>query len=139
MKKLVYLIILFGFHHLQAQPFRGKITIVKEDSTLSVINGDTSYIYNAFLLHPKTTAITTLSITAETWDTATTQWVLAKDTSYTWSSVSITGHNNAAYKICKPNANTVKICLGRLYFGVRKKHTISFTENNRVLTKEFDF
>ena len=130
---------LLGFYQLQAQPFRSKIHIVKDDTSLSVTNGDTTYIYNAFIQHPDTNEITTLTLTAKVRNQTNTQWVSVKDTSYTWNTISLVTHNNVIYKICKPNANTVKICLGRLYFSVRQNHIIELTESNRILTKEFDF
>ena len=119
---------------------RIQIKVVAEDSTFLTNNGDSSQIYSAYMYFDDLNALTSLTLVTNNLDSTTSQWTVEKDTSYTWNDVSLEAHNNLPYQICKPNANMLKLCLGRLYFNNRKKFQLLITDDaNSMINKEIQF
>ena len=142
MKKLISIILCFSFLLIKSQYstfVRTHIKILKEDSTKSGSFGDTSYVFNALVLTHTIGGISGFSLTCKIYDKHTKGWVLEKDTSYLWSEVSRTTHDNQVNVVCKPNNNTLKVCLGRLDPAIRRKFIFKVTGSNGPLTKEFNF
>jgi hypothetical protein len=138
MKQIILLFLVLSAWNFHAQNNRlVKIKILKEDSTLEVNGTDSSYIYNAYVVSTNANVITGVDL--EFRNKSDSSWVTAKDSSYNWSQISNKMHNNIQFKMCKPNNNTFKLCLGRFYYSVRHKFTIAVSSTNGSLTKEFDF
>jgi hypothetical protein len=140
MKKTIFLFLFLGFSYLKSQVISlTRIKLMKDDSSLQVTGGDTSYVYNAFVITYTSGGISTFTLSCKSYDLQSTAWLSNKDTSYTWANVSDSTNNNQVYVICKPNDNMLKVCLGRLDPATRRKFLFNVTGNNGILTKEFDF
>lgn len=114
------------------------VLIQPETGSLQVISGDTSYLFNAYVLTQELYGIDSVALASENFTAGT--WLPAKDTSYTWSLVlNDTLAGPGAYGVCKPNSNLLKICLGRLYFSTRHHFFFTIQGPNGILTKEFTF
>lgn len=112
--------------------------IQPQDSSLQVSNGDTSYVFHAYVLTQLLNGIDSVTLACE--NLLLNNWVPAKDTIYAWNLVNAdTLSSFSAYGICKPNSNLLKICLGRLYFANRHRYTFTITGANGTLTREFIF
>jgi hypothetical protein len=119
---------------------RIQIKVLAEDSTFINNNGDSSQVYSAYMYFDDLNALTSLTLAANYLDANTLQWVVEKDTSYTWNTISLEAHSNLPYQICKPNDNMLKLCLGRLYFNTRKKFQLLITDDASSITnKEIQF
>ena len=140
MKKIVFLFICFGFFHAKSQDSTlTRIKLLKDDSTLLASAGDTSYIFNAWVVTYADSGITGFSMTCKTYYYSTANWVVDKDTSFVWNNVSVDSTNNQEYNICKPNDNMLKVCLGRLDPAIRRKFIFNVTGSNGTVIKEFNF
>jgi hypothetical protein len=117
----------------------GRIRVLPQDSSLLVSGSDSSHLYNALLIARQMGSISSATVVCKHYNAATAQWVTDKDTAYAWSLVTITSHNNQAFKICKLNGGILKLCLGRLGSATRKKFIFTLSGSNGVFTKEFDF
>lgn len=139
-KNIILLTFLLSITKLSAQTDTlSSIVILNQDSTLMFTNNDSSYVFNAFIVTQALDGISTVTLACQTL-AANAQWVLQKDTSYTWNQVTIDSLFGAtSYQICKPNDATLLICLGRLYYSTRYKFTFTLMGNNGILTKEFNF
>jgi len=117
----------------------GKVKIIPQDTSLVVSNSDSSYIYDALIFARQAGSLSSVTVTCRYYNAASQQWITEKDTSYACATVTITAHNNQAYKICKPGTGLLKLCLGRMSGGTRRKLTFTVLGINGVLTKEFNF
>src|SRR6218665_2307392 len=140
MKKLISFTIFFlsaGLLSSQVVPL-SSLLIQSEPGSLQVSNGDSSYIFHAYVLTQELNGIDSLTLASENFLLNT--WTPAKDTLYSWNLVlndSLLA--SAPYHVCKPNSNLLQVCLGRLYFSTRHRFTFTVTGANGILTKEFIF
>jgi hypothetical protein len=139
MKKLFFLLLIAGYGVKAQTTLLSRIVISKEDSTILVNNGDTSYVFSAYILTEGLNGISTITLTSKNYVSSNNTWPVVKDTSYTWGAITITNHNNQSYNICKENDNLLKVCLGRLNYATRQKFLFTLSGSNGVLTKEFVF
>lgn len=135
---LLTLLLILSLNHVYGQSnINIKIKVLKEDSTLEIVNGDTSFIFNVHVVSISENTIASVRLVFK--NLIGTQWTTVKDTSYYWNQVSNTKHVNLPFKICKPNTNNFKLCLGRFYYSSRHRFSVTVNSNNSVLTKDFEF
>ncbi len=140
MKKITTFILLMSCYLLSSQAnYLNRINIIKNDSTLQVNNGDSTYIFTAKILTHVINGINSFSLTSKTYNRQNSTWITDKDTSYIWSSITSTSNTNQNYSTSKANDNLTEISLGRQYPGTRRKFIFTVSGTNGTLTKEFDF
>lgn len=140
MKEFITLILLLVFFSHKSQvSYLSRVNINKNDSSLQVTNGDSSFIFKAQILTHNLNGISSFSLNTQTYNHQNSAWVTTIDTSYSWNTLLSNLTNTTTYSAVKINDNIAEISLGRLYKGTRKKFTIVITGTNGTLTKEFDF
>jgi hypothetical protein len=135
MKKIITVILIFTAIASRAQ---SRIKIMHDANSLSVNNGDTSYVFNAFIVSQPSTDVSSIRLIFKNYS-GNNVFTTEKDTTYAWSQVNSLSNPVSRYGTYKVNGNIIKVCLGRFYWSTRQRFSIQLSGNNISFIKEYNF